>query len=634
MIELHQLDFVTDIMLFLSMAILVVPIAKLVRIGTIVGYLIAGVILGPWGLGQYLGSPFSTPDELRPIGELGVVMLLFLIGLELNPGRLWSLRKAIFGTGSAQVCFSALLIGLGVHVVGVDWQRSLIIGLTLALSSTALTLRILQDRGDRTTVMGQTSIAILLFQDMMIVPVLALMAIVAPISIDTGQRPGWETALITTSTVLLLVAVGRYLLTPLFRLFARIGAREMMTASALLTVLGAAALMKAVGLSSALGAFIAGVMLAESSFRHELEADLEPFRGLLLGFFFITVGMSIDLNFVYSNWLTVLACSFGLMLVKCISIFVVARVSGHTTDNSLKIGGLLAQAGEFGFVIFAAAVAVDLFNPHQNSLLSAIISFSMAFTLLSVQLTQWLGAKFKPEPVKPDIPNSKEGGSKVLVIGFGRFGQLACQLLIAQGSTVTVLDTDAQRIRDASRFGYRIYYGDGRRLNVLRAAGADTSSVIAVCTERPETTSQIVKMTKAQFPLSKIFARAHDRRHAIQLVTAGADFQLRETLESALQFGREILEELGVDEDQTHEILADVRRRDVELLALQQVGGLYAGYKRFKLPDVPVQPLIKPKSESTPLNEPARRLAEADRKSEGDKKDKPETSVPPAEESD
>lgn len=408
MIELHQLDFVTDIMLFLSMAILVVPFAKLVRVGTIVGYLIAGVILGPWGIGQYLGSPFSTPDELRPIGELGVVMLLFLIGLELNPGRLWSLRKAIFGTGAAQVFFSALLIGLGVHLAGVDWARSLIIGLTLALSSTAITLRILQDRGDRTTVMGQTSIAILLFQDMMIVPVLALMAIVAPIAIETGQRPGWETALITASTVLLLVAVGRYLLTPLFRLFARIGAREMMTASALLTVLGAAALMKTVGISSALGAFIAGVMLAESSFRHELEADLEPFRGLLLGFFFITVGMSIDLNFVYRNWLMVLACSLGLMLVKCFSIYCVARVSGHTTDNSLKIGGLLAQAGEFGFVIFSAAVAVDLFNPHQNSLLSAIISFSMAFTLLSVQLTQWLGTKFKSEPTKPNIPNSKK----------------------------------------------------------------------------------------------------------------------------------------------------------------------------------------------------------------------------------
>nr|WP_208978643.1 cation:proton antiporter [Pseudovibrio denitrificans] len=258
MISLHQLDFVADIMLFLSMAILVVPFAKLIRVGTIVGYLIAGVILGPWGIGQYLGSPFSTPDELRPIGELGVVMLLFLIGLELNPGRLWSLRREIFGSGSAQVGFSALLIGLAIYFAGLTWQKSLIIGLSLALSSTALSLRILQGSGDRTTPMGQTSIAILLFQDMMIVPILALMAIVAPVPIDTGQRPGWETALIMASTVLLLVAVGRYLLTPLFRLFARIGAREMMTASALLTVLGAAALMKAVGLSSALGAFIAG----------------------------------------------------------------------------------------------------------------------------------------------------------------------------------------------------------------------------------------------------------------------------------------------------------------------------------------------------------------------------------------
>jgi len=321
MLDANQTGFLSDIMLFLSMAILVVPLAKLVRIGTIVGYLIAGVCLGPWGLGQYLGSPFSEPDELRPIGELGVVMLLFLIGLELNPARLWGLRREIFGSGSAQVTLCALLIGLCVYSFGMDWQKSLVIGLSLALSSTAISLRILQDKGERTSAIGQTSIAILLFQDMMIVPVLAIMAIVAPVPIDTGQRAGWETALIMASTVLLLVAIGRYLLTPIFRLFARIGAREMMTASALLIVLGAAAIMNAVGLSSALGAFIAGVMLADSSFRHELEADLEPFRGLLLGFFFITVGMSIDLNFVTDNWGLVLAASLGLMLLKCLGIF-------------------------------------------------------------------------------------------------------------------------------------------------------------------------------------------------------------------------------------------------------------------------------------------------------------------------
>ncbi|WP_373282380.1 NAD-binding protein [Pseudovibrio denitrificans] len=248
----------------------------------------------------------------------------------------------------------------------------------------------------------------------------------------------------------------------------------------------------------------------------------------------------------------------------------------------------------------------------------------MAFTLLSVKLTQWFGVKLRPEPVKPDIPNTEGGRTNVLVIGFGRFGQLASQMLIAQGSTVTVLDMDAQHIREASRFGYRIYYGDGRRLNVLRAAGAENASVIAVCTERAETTSQIVRMTKTQFPLAKIFARAHDRRHAIQLVTAGADYQLRETLESALEFGREILEELGEDEDHTHEILADVRRRDAELLALQQVGGLYSGYKQFKLPEVPVKPLIKPKSESTALNEPARRLAEAEKQAEKEQADNSE----------
>ncbi|KZL18749.1 Glutathione-regulated potassium-efflux system protein KefC [Pseudovibrio axinellae] len=627
--SLHQLDFVTDTMLFLSMAILVVPLAKLIRVGTIVGYLIAGVVLGPWGIGQYLGSPFSTPDQLRPVGELGVIMLLFLIGLELNPSRLWALRKEIFGSGSAQVAMSALLIGAVLYFAGLSWQTTVIIALSLALSSTALSMRILQGRGEQTTPMGQTSVAILLFQDMMIVPILALMAIVAPVAFETGQRAGWETALIMASTVLLLVAIGRYLLTPMFQLFARIGAREMMTASALLTVLGAAALMKAVGLSSALGAFIAGVMLAESSFRHELEANVEPFRGLLLGFFFITVGMSIDLNFVYQNWVMVLACSFGLMLFKCLSVFAVTRVSGHTAQNSLEIGGLLAQAGEFGFVIFSASVAVGLLNPHQNSLLSAIISFTMAFTLLSVYITQRLGPLLRPEPVKPDIPNTDGDRTNVLVVGFGRFGQLACQMLIAQGSTVTVLDVDAQHIREASRFGYRIFYGDGKRLNVLRAAGAENASIIAICTERAETTSQIVRIAKSQFPLAKIFARARDRRHAIQLLTLGTDYQLRETLESALEFGREILEALGEDEEHTYEILAELRRRDAELLALQQVGGLYAGYKQFKMPNVPVKPLTRPKSESRALNEPARRLAEAEKQSMKEHAERPEESPSP-----
>lgn len=617
MIADHHLGFVADIMLFLSMAIVVVPLAKFARMGTIVGYLAAGVLLGPWGAGSFLGSPFSQPDELRPIGELGVIMLLFLIGLELKPSRLWNMRRAIFGTGSAQMAVCACLIGVPVYLNGMSWQQSLIVGLTLAFSSTALALRILQNRGGQTSEMGQTSIAILLFQDLMIVPVLALMAIVAPMHIDTGARPGWETALIMAGTVLLLIAVGRYLLTPLFRFFARMRARELMTASSLLTVLGAAALMDVVGLSSALGAFIAGVMLAESSFRHELEADIEPFRGLLLGFFFITVGMSINMEFVLANWQLVLVGSVGLVLVKAIGVYAVSRLSGHAPECSVRISGLLAQSGEFGFVIFSASMLAGLLSEHESSLLTAIISFSIALTLVFYGFTNWLSDKLVPAQKTDDLPHP-DGETKpsVIVIGFGRFGQLASQVLIAQGFTVTVLDTDAKHIREAARFGYRIYYGDGRRLNVLRAAGAETASVVAVCTHRIDITTQIVKLVKAQFPLAKVFARAFDRRHAIQLISAGADFQLRETSESAWTFGKQVLEALGVKPERADEIMEDVRRRDAELLSLQQVAGLYAGHKIYRMPEITVQPLIKPNTTSQPLNEGARRLTEAERQSE------------------
>ena len=612
MIAEHQLGFVADIMLFLSMAIVIVPLAKLARMGTIVGYLAAGVLLGPWGAGGILGSPFSQPDELRPIGELGVIMLLFLIGLELKPSRLWNMRRAIFGTGSAQMAICASLLGVPIYLYGMSWQQSLIISLTLAFSSTALVLRILQNRGGQTSEMGQTSIAILLFQDLMIVPVLALMAIVAPMHINTSSPPGWETALIMAGTVLLLIALGRYILTPLFRFFAHMRARELMTASSLLTVLGAAALMDMVGLSSALGAFIAGVMLAESSFRHELEADLEPFRGLLLGFFFITVGMSINMEFVLANWQVVLIGSVGLVVIKAIGIYAVSRLSGHAPECSIRISGLLSQSGEFGFVIFAASMLAGLLSEQDSSLLTAIISFSIALTLLFYSLANWLSDKILPAPKTDDLP--KPDGQRrpsVIVIGFGRFGQLASQVLIAQGFTVTVLDTDAQHIREAARFGYRIYYGDGRRLNVLRAAGAETTSVIAVCTHRSDITTQIVKLAKAKFPLAKVFARAFDRRHAIQLMSVGTDFQLRETSESAWAFGQEILEALGVKSERSEEIIKDVRRRDAELLALQQVAGLYSGHKLYKMPEVSAQPLVKPNTTPQPLNEGARRLTEA-----------------------
>ena len=409
------------------------------------------------------------------------------------------------------------------------------------------------------------------------VPLLALVALMASMSgpaVDTG-RPVWMAVLIGLACIAAVIAAGRWLLNPFFQILARTGAREIMTAAALLVVLGTALFMQWGGLSMAMGAFLAGVLLSESVFRHQLEADVEPFRGILLGLFFLSVGMSLDLSVVVSEWGLILAGVVAFMLVKAAGIYGVARLFRADHREAIQRAALFAQGGEFAFVLYSAAVAAGVFDARTSAALTAIVIMSMALTpLVVIVLNRLLPA---PKESMDGIEAAAGLEGRVLLVGFGRFAQVVSQPLLARGIEVALIETDVEMIRAASTFGFKVYYGDGTRLDVLRASGADTAEAILVCVEKPEVADKIVELVKAEFPLAKLLVRAFDRGHSLRLIEAGVDFQIRETFESALTFGKRTLIELGVDEVEAAEIVRDVRRRDTERLELQVAGGLQAG---------------------------------------------------------
>lgn len=568
----------------LAAAVAAVPLAKRLGLGSVLGYLAAGIVVGPAALGL-----FGRSGEIAGVAELGIVLLLFVIGLELKLSRLWELRRDIFGLGTAQVLVSGALITLyPLLVVGRGLPASVVAGLGLALSSTALAVQMLEERGELDSPHGRTSFAVLLLQDLAIVPLLALVAFLSPRAPEASGSP-WLKLLAGVGALGAVVLAGRYLLTPVFRVLARSGAREIMTAAALLVVLGAAALMAAAGLSMAMGAFLAGVLLAESTYRHELEADIEPFRGLLLGLFFMSVGIGIDLRLVAANWLGLLAAVCVLILIKTGAMYGLARLFGHPHETALRTALVLAQGGEFGFVLYAAAAAAGVMQPDHAALLVALVALSMALTPFVVGLGSRLSApRSRPEPEE----SFADADGSALVVGFGRFGQQVSQVLLARGVRLTIIDNDVGRIEEAARFGSRVYYGDGSRLDVLRAAGAGRVRLIAVCTDGAAATSRILEVAKEAFPGTPCYVRAYDRRHSLALLARGADLELRETLESALAFGREALVGLGVARAEAEAVEQDVRRRDRERLRMQREGGLDAGRDRLR---VQPEPLAAPR---------------------------------------
>lgn len=578
-----------EVLLMLGGALLAAPIFKRLGLGTILGYLAAGVVIGP------ILHQIRDGEELLGVAELGVVFLLFLIGLELKPSRLWAMRHDIFGLGAAQVIVTGLILAGLTLVTGIEqWDGALIIGFGLALSSTAFAMQILDERGDTNTRYGQRAFSMLLLQDLAIVPLLALIPLLAE-QAPEDTTSAFEDFMVALAAIAALLAAGRYLLNPLFQIIARTGAREAMIAAALFVVLAAAMLLQMAGLSMAMGAFLAGVLLADSSYRHELQADVEPFRGILLGLFFMAVGLSLHLDVIFDRWLLILVATPALMLVKSLVVYGLCRFTGSPHNDAVRIALVLPQGGEFGFVLFSAASAAGIFSGGLASLLIAVVTISMALTPIAAALSRFLLVEDLEEEIEEDFEGA---GADVLMIGFSRFGQIAAQILLAGGREVTVIDHSTDRVRQAANFGFRIYFGDGTRKDVLRAAGIDRAKIVAICTQGKATTDHIVDLVQSEYPNATVFARSYDRIHTLSLRARGVQHDVRETFESALVFGKETLEELGVEPDDALAISDDIRRRDVARLELQAAEGISAGRHMLHSKPVKPEPLVKPKKKA------------------------------------
>ncbi len=588
----------------LGTAVIAVPLFRKLGLGSVLGYLAAGLLIGPSVLGVV-----TDADTLLHVAELGVVLFLFVIGLEMRPSKLWKLRGDIFGLGTAQVLTCATLLTGVAYAAGLPLAAAAVGAAGFVLSSTAVIMKMLDESGELGETAGQRAVSILLLEDLAIVPLLAAVALWAATNgqADPNAPPAWQSVTIAAVTIAGVIAAGKWLLDPFFRLLARVDAREVMTAAALLVVLGAALVMQAGGLSMAMGAFLAGVLLSESTFRHQLEADIEPFRGLLLGLFFLSVGMSLDLAVVINEWRVVIAGVAAFMLVKAIGIYAVARLFRSPHRESTRRAAMFAQGGEFAFVLYAAALAVGMLDARSSAIFSAIVILSMALTPIVLIVVQRL---VRPAPPSMDgIDAAADLNGSVLVIGFGRFAQIVCQALLLRRLDVSIIDNDVDMIRAAGNFGFKVHYGDGTRLDVLRASGAANVEAILVCVDKPAAADHIVAVARAEFPHAKLFVRAFDRGHTLRLIAARVDFQIRETFESALMFGHSVLTDLGLSRDEADEAIADVRRRDKERLELQVVGGLSAGRSlwRGNIPTPMPEPFTPPRAApSTVVVEPER----------------------------
>ncbi|MDY0748329.1 glutathione-regulated potassium-efflux system protein KefC [Paucibacter sp. R3-3] len=552
-------------LVFLAAAVIVVPLARWLKLGTILGYLVAGVVVGPSVLGV-----IDDPGTILEVAEFGVVLMMFLVGLELEPKRLWAMRRPIFGWGSVQLLGSAaLLMGLAV-MLGWSWQVSLVASLGLAMSSTAVGMAVLAERNLGRTTAGQSVLSVALLQDIAAIPVLALVPIVAATGVATAQGGGgngWLEALKAIGMVAVIVLGGRLALRPAFRWIARSGTPEIFTAAALLLVLGAASLMHVVGLSMAMGAFLAGVLLAESEYRRELETDLEPFKGLLLGLFFMAVGMGLDLAVIWHHPLMVLSILVALLLLKSIVLATMSRFMGMPVLERPVFVILLAQGGEFGFVVFQLAQAAGLIDAGQNSALVAAVALSLACTPALLQgadrlLVKRLSRKHVPQGAEMD----GEQDAPVIIAGFGRYGQIVGRLLFANGLEATVLDHDAEAVESLRQFDWRVFFGDATRLDLLRTAGAAKAKVLVIAVDDIEQSIEIATLAKEHFPQLTIVARARNVRHHYQLRELGVTLIERETLDSALMSARSVLELLGWEPHAARKLAWRFRQHNVEQL--------------------------------------------------------------------
>lgn len=546
-------------LIYLAAAVVAVPIAKRFGLGAVLGYLMAGVAIGPWGLGLISGV-----EEILHFSEFGVVLLLFLIGLELEPRRLWSLRRSIFGWGGAQVALVALGLFAAGYAIGADWKTALIAGLGLSLSSTAIALATLDERHLMPTGAGSASFSILLFQDIAAIPMIAIVPMLGGAAASEGD--GWMTALKVAAVLGGLVLVGRFLMGPLFRLIAKANIREVFTAFALLLVIAIGLLMQSVGLSMALGSFLAGVLLADSEYRHALETDLEPFKGLLLGLFFIAVGMSIDFGVLLRYPGTVVALVAGFLAIKSAVLYGLSKRFGILPGQQPFFTIVLSQGGEFAFVIFGAAATAKVFSDEIASMLMVVVALSMVATpLLLVLHDKFIAPRFESANERPDDKFDGEV-QPVIIAGFGRFGQIIGRLLRANHIGITVLDHDPDQIELLRRYGMKVYYGDATRIDLLRAAGCEKARALIVAIDNVEDSLALVDAVRAEFPNVPILARARNVTHYYDLMDRGVTVIERETFEAALQLGRRTLQQLGFDPEQARQAAKKFRAHNLKTL--------------------------------------------------------------------
>jgi glutathione-regulated potassium-efflux system ancillary protein KefC len=556
----HSLLF--NVFVYLLAAVIAVPISKRLGFGAVLGYLLAGIIIGPWGL-----SLIREAEDILHFAEFGVVLLLFAIGLELNPRRLWTMRKPILGLGGAQVVVTALIL-IGIEMAfGLTGSVALVAAMGLSLSSTAMALQLLMEKNLLSTPAGHSGFSVLLFQDIAVIPMLAVIPLLGTSAVNTATTGfDWAGLLEAVGVIVLIVVGGRFALRPVLRLIAATGLREVFTAFALLLVIGTALLMQAVGMSMALGSFLAGVLLAESEYRHALETDIEPFKGLLLGLFFIAVGMSIDFGILLRDPLVIIGLALGLVAIKAVVLYLLGRLYGLPTRQLPLFALVLSQGGEFAFVLFGVAQTAGVLPTAINDTLIVTVALSMLTTpLLMVFHDKLIEPRLDNAPAPP-MDEMEDEGHPVIIAGFGRFGQIVGRLLHANGIDATVLEHDPNHIETLRRFRFKVFYGDACRLDLLRAAGAESAKVIVVAIDEREGAIRLIELVRENFPHLQIISRAWDVGHAFELLEAGVHAYERESFEGALKLGEEALKRLGFTAWRAKQAAHRFRAHDEETL--------------------------------------------------------------------
>jgi len=554
----------TQIIVLLLAAVILVPLCTRLALGGVIGYLLAGLLVGPGVLGLV-----DDVESVMHLSEFGVVFLLFVIGLELRPSRLWLLREQVFGHGSAQVLVTGSVIGIAAWMYGLSWQASIVVGVGLALSSTALVLQTLAEKSQLTARHGREAFAILLFQDLAVIPLLALLPLLSSSAADATQ-PGWQSALRATAIIVAAVFASRLLLRPLFRLIVTFGGREIFTATALLLVVGSALSTVWAGLSMSLGAFLAGVLLADSEYRHELEAVIEPFKGLLLGLFFMAVGMTVDLPLLFREPVVVIALMVALIVTKALVLLALRPLMKTASDSARKLALALAQGGEFAFVLFGIAASVGIFDQATSAKLTLVVTLSMLASPLLFLFDEKILDRLKPvEPAASDYDPIQDTGSPVIIVGFGRVGQMVARVLHTRNIAFTALEINPQQIDFVRKFGNKVYYGDAARLDLLEAAGIKNAKLFVLAIGNLDTSIKVATMVRKHFPQVPIYARSLNRAHSYQLMDLGVKMEIRETLYSSMELSRGVLQELGLSKFDADRTIEAFHEFDYKLLHQQ-----------------------------------------------------------------